>query len=69
MKCYLAETTYLVTVVTGNQPRAETDAEIFCTLIGQWGDTGERILSDSKSHGEPFRRGQVVMRFVSSCFS
>ena len=58
--CVLSETTYLVTVTTGKQERAETEAEIFCTLIGQWGDTGEKILSDCKSHREPFQRGQVL---------
>ena len=57
--CVLSETTYLVTITTGKQERAETEAEIFCTLIGQWGDTGEKILSDCKSHREPFQRGQV----------
>jgi hypothetical protein len=48
-----------VAVITGDKERAETDADIFCTVIGQWGDTGQRVLVRSKTHKEPFRRGQV----------
>ncbi|XP_070194990.1 lipoxygenase homology domain-containing protein 1-like isoform X2 [Littorina saxatilis] len=55
----LPDITYLVKVSTGSQDRADTDAEIFCTLIGQWGDSGERVLREPKSHKDPFKKGQT----------
>ncbi|XP_046584646.1 LOW QUALITY PROTEIN: lipoxygenase homology domain-containing protein 1-like [Haliotis rubra] len=54
----LQDTVYQVAVVTGDLPVAETDAEVFCTVIGQWGDTGERVLALPQSKKKPFRQGK-----------
>ncbi|XP_048249875.1 lipoxygenase homology domain-containing protein 1-like isoform X2 [Haliotis rufescens] len=54
----LQDTVYQVAVVTGDLPVAETDAEVFCTVIGQWGDTGERVLALPQGSKKPFRQGK-----------
>ena len=46
-------------------PRAETDANVFCNLIGEWGSTGERSLAES-SNKVMFREGQVD-QFTLTC--
>ena len=50
---------------TGELPRSETDADVFCTLIGQWGTTGVRSLADSGNKMQ-FREGQVD-QFTLTC--
>lgn len=56
---------YVVKVTTGSELRSETDADVFCVLIGQFGDTGKRRLM--KTEGSVFRKGQVrlIIRFHS----
>lgn len=44
------KTTYEVAVKTGNVRNAGTDANVFCTIVGTNGDTGERALTRSKNH-------------------
>jgi len=48
-----------VNVVTGNVSRAGTDANVFLTIFGENGDTGERQLSKSENNKNKFEKGQV----------
>ncbi|KAL1253398.1 hypothetical protein QQF64_018091 [Cirrhinus molitorella] len=50
--------TYTVTVNTGDVYGAGTDANVFITLYGDMGDTGERKLSKSENSNK-FERGSV----------
>ncbi|XP_067279249.1 lipoxygenase homology domain-containing protein 1-like isoform X2 [Pseudorasbora parva] len=50
--------TYTVTVTTGDVYGAGTDANVFITLYGDMGDTGERKLSKSENSNK-FERGSV----------
>ncbi|XP_071154983.1 lipoxygenase homology domain-containing protein 1-like isoform X1 [Mytilus edulis] len=54
----LEEDEFTLYVATGNQDMADTEADVFCCLIGQFGDTGRRMLSKSNSP-IPFKQGQV----------
>ncbi|XP_056097903.1 lipoxygenase homology domain-containing protein 1 isoform X1 [Rhinichthys klamathensis goyatoka] len=51
--------TYTVTVRTGDMYGAGTDANVFLTVYGDLGDTGERKLSKSESSSNKFERGAV----------
>ncbi|GCB80556.1 hypothetical protein scyTo_0016249, partial [Scyliorhinus torazame] len=51
--------TYKISVYTGDVYRAGTDANVFLTIYGDLGDTGERKLSKSESHSNKFERNQV----------
>jgi len=50
---------YVVDVVTGNVTRGGTDANVFLTIHGENGDSGERQLSKSETNRDKFERGQV----------
>ncbi|XP_066499349.1 lipoxygenase homology domain-containing protein 1 [Hoplias malabaricus] len=51
--------TYQVSVRTGDMYGAGTDANVFLTIYGDLGDTGERKLSKSESSKNKFERGAV----------
>ncbi|XP_076613401.1 lipoxygenase homology domain-containing protein 1 [Chaetodon auriga] len=51
--------TYRVSVMTGDVYGAGTDANVFLTIYGDLGDTGERKLSKSETNGNKFERGSV----------
>ncbi|KAK2819320.1 hypothetical protein Q5P01_024881 [Channa striata] len=51
--------TYKVTVTTGDMYGAGTDANVFLTIYGNLGDTGERKLSKSETNSNKFERGAV----------
>ncbi|KAK3743623.1 hypothetical protein QZH41_017697 [Actinostola sp. cb2023] len=51
--------TYRVFVHTGNKRGAGTDADVFITIFGQMGDTGERPLQASKDNTNKFERNQT----------
>ncbi|KAI4894673.1 hypothetical protein NFI96_015585 [Prochilodus magdalenae] len=51
--------TYHVSVRTGDMYGAGTDANVFLTIYGDLGDTGERKLSKSESSKNKFERGAV----------
>lgn len=53
-----AEDEFTLYVATGNQDMADTEADVFCCLIGQFGDTGRRKLSKS-NNPVLFKQGQV----------
>lgn len=50
---------YRVHVFTGDIKGAGTDANVYLTLYGQYGDSGERQLSKSETHTDKFERGKV----------
>ncbi|XP_056146384.1 lipoxygenase homology domain-containing protein 1 [Lampris incognitus] len=51
--------TYTVSVMTGDVYGAGTDANVFLTIYGDLGDTGERKLSKSETNSNKFERGAV----------
>uniref|UniRef100_A0A3Q1FQV9 Lipoxygenase homology PLAT domains 1a n=1 Tax=Acanthochromis polyacanthus TaxID=80966 RepID=A0A3Q1FQV9_9TELE len=53
------EHTYKVSVMTGDVYGAGTDANVFLTIYGDLGDTGERKLSKSETNSNKFERGAV----------
>lgn len=47
---------------------AGTDANVFLTIYGDLGDTGERKLAKSETNKNKFERGEVnKSRFTSIC--
>ncbi|XP_061134122.1 lipoxygenase homology domain-containing protein 1-like isoform X3 [Syngnathus typhle] len=50
---------YQVSVRTGDMYKAGTDANVFLTIYGDLGDTGERKLSRSDNNRNKFERGAV----------
>uniref|UniRef100_F7CL93 Lipoxygenase homology PLAT domains 1 n=1 Tax=Ornithorhynchus anatinus TaxID=9258 RepID=F7CL93_ORNAN len=50
---------YRVTVVTGDLNGAGTDARVFICLIGDVGDTGERILYNCRNNTDTFEKGNA----------
>ena len=51
--------TYNVSVFTGDVSGGGTDANVFLTIFGDKGDTGERKLAKSETHTDKFERGNV----------
>ncbi|KAE8636810.1 hypothetical protein XENTR_v10003144 [Xenopus tropicalis] len=51
--------TYSISVFTGDIYGSGTDANVFITIYGDLGDTGERKLSKSETNSNKFERGQV----------
>lgn len=61
---------YVVDVVTGDVMRGGTDANVFLTIFGDNGDSGERQLSKSETNRDKFERAQVFFpRAIHSTFS
>lgn len=54
--------TYKVSVTTGDVYGAGTDANVFLTIYGDQGDTGERKLRKSETNSNKFERGSVRTR-------
>ncbi|XP_056433977.1 lipoxygenase homology domain-containing protein 1 [Gadus chalcogrammus] len=50
---------YSISVTTGDVYGAGTDANVFLTMYGDLGDTGERKLSKSETNTNKFERGSV----------
>ena len=50
---------YNVFVHTSDKFGAGTDANVFCMLFGEYGDTGERPLSKSSTNKNKFERKKV----------
>ncbi|KAM6931491.1 lipoxygenase homology domain-containing protein 1 [Xenentodon cancila] len=50
---------YKVSVRTGDMYKAGTDTNVFLTIYGDLGDTGERKLAKSETSKNKFERGQV----------
>lgn len=60
--------TYKVSVMTGDVYGAGTDANVFLTIYGDQGDTGERKLRKSETNGNKFERGSVRKRAALRLF-
>ena len=50
---------YNVNVYTGDVRGGGTDANVFLTMFGDKGDSGERKLHQSETHKDKFERKQV----------
>lgn len=50
---------YRVTICTGNVGGSGTDASVFLSIIGDLGDTGERLMVTSKNNVNKFEKGNV----------
>lgn len=50
---------YRVTICTGNVGGGGTDASVFLNVIGDLGDTGERLMIMSKNNVNKFEKGNV----------
>uniref|UniRef100_A0A3Q2XV35 Lipoxygenase homology PLAT domains 1 n=1 Tax=Hippocampus comes TaxID=109280 RepID=A0A3Q2XV35_HIPCM len=59
LKPQIRSHTYQVSVRTGDMYKAGTDANVFLTIYGDLGDTGERKLSRSDNNRNKFKRGEV----------
>ena len=46
-------------VYTGDVSGAGTDANVFCTIFGDKGDSGERKLHKSETYKDKFERAHV----------
>ena len=55
----LSANKYKVTVYTGDVRGAGTDANVFCTLFGDFGESGEHKLDTSKNN---FERNMWVVK-------
>lgn len=53
---------YRVTICTGNVSGGGTDASVFLNIIGDLGDTGERLMIMSKNNVNKFEKGNVRPR-------
>ena len=61
---FLKVKNYTVEVFTGNESGAGTDANVFVTIFGELGDSGEKELLDSETHSNKFERKQVLNIFI-----
>lgn len=50
---------YRVTICTGNISGSGTDASVYLNIIGDLGDTGERLMFMSKNNVNKFEKGNV----------
>lgn len=64
--CVCSVHIYSVTVTTGDVYGAGTDANVFITIYGDMGDSGERKLIQSENNRNKFERGAV--RQCEECF-
>ncbi len=55
---------YNVEVFTGDVLRAGTDSNVFITLFGDFGDSGEKKLVKSETHVNKFERNQVFYKLI-----
>lgn len=66
--CLYAVHTYGISVFTGDVYGAGTDANVYLTMYGDLGDTGERKLSKSETNMNKFERGQVQIASIRYVF-
>ncbi|XP_070556277.1 uncharacterized protein [Ptychodera flava] len=52
---------YFISVFTGEEENAETEATMYMCIYGERGDTGNRVLFKSLNNDEKFQKGQVDM--------
>ena len=51
---------YRLKIQTGKKMGAGTDANVFCTIYGEKGDSGMRKIRRSDDNMNKFERGQVI---------
>lgn len=54
----IADDEFTIYVANGNHDKADTEAEIFCELVGDWGSSGKIMLTHS-NNSVMFKKGQV----------
>ena len=59
MYLFISAHKYRVHVITGDVKGAGTDANVFITIFGQYGDSGERPLSKSETHTNKFEPSKL----------
>ena len=59
INCYVTVNKYVVSVYTGREMGAETDADVYIQVSGERGDWGKRYFQKSNCTRK-FRTGQVV---------
>ena len=57
--CSILVHNYKLHVFTGELKGSGTDANVFITLYGENGDTGERPLTKSETYRDKFEKGHV----------
>ena len=55
----LLDTNYTVKVTTSDLRGAGTDANVFCIIFGEHGDSGELKLDQSETYVDKFERGHT----------
>jgi len=67
----ITEKIYTVNVKTGDKSGCGTNANVFLTIAGEKGDTGERKLAKSETFFDKFEKNQVSTRPLIrlNCFS
>ena len=53
---------------TGDVKGAGTDANVFITMYGEYGDSGERQLGKSETYSNKFERGNVSIQLTAVFF-
>ena len=66
--CYFLGQQYSVHVYTGNKFNAGTDANVYITIFGENGDTGERKLLKSETNTDKFEKGKVKHSYLITRF-
>ena len=62
---FVIETTYTISVVTGDKRGYGTDANVFAIIFGQNGSSDELALKDSLTNKDKFERGKTdVFKFT-----
>ena len=56
---------YKVHIFTGDVKGAGTDANVFITMYGEYGDSGERQLGKSETYSNKFERGNVSVQLTA----
>lgn len=59
-------TSYQINVKTADVRGAGTDANVFCNIIGEFGETGEIPLEHSESNKNKFERGQMDVFIIEN---
>nr|XP_056710895.1 oxygen-regulated protein 1 [Euleptes europaea] len=65
-KALLPLLVYEIHVYTGSKPDAETNANVYITLIGNRGDSGKRKLHRSRSNKIKFRQNQSDVFYIKA---
>ena len=66
--CNVTVYNYTVEVYTGFHPMGNTDSNVYVTIFGSGGDTGERHLLDPDREKTHFRSGHVCLSLNPTVF-